>query len=155
LNSYVDVVPLDNAGQMAEKRRTLAPLCVDQQRQRDATDARKTRLGYEVVPDVQIPSDYEAIDQLLEAGDIDQAREILGSTDAADDSYAVLRIKLALFDGSLPPAAAMQKLIALMRRQKDWPFAKGVYQVASQRAYAEHESSVSHSHIPPPVKRGS
>ncbi|HEY5960303.1 MAG TPA: hypothetical protein VIV60_27305 [Polyangiaceae bacterium] len=115
----------------------------------------KTRLEYEVVPDVQIPTDYEAIDRLLDAGDIEQAREILGSTDAADESYTVLRIKLTLFDGSLPPAAAMQKLIALMRRQKDWPFAKDVYQIASQRAYAEHESSVSHSHIPPPVKRES
>jgi hypothetical protein len=62
---------------------------------------------------------------------------------------------MALLDGSLPPAAAMQRLIALMRRQQDWPGAKALYQIASQRAYTAHSSSVSHSHIPPPVKRGS
>lgn len=107
------------------------------------------------MPVVQMPSDFEAIDRLLEAGDLEQARDILSSVDADDESYAVLRIKLAILDGSLPPAAAMQRLIALMRRQQDWPGAKALYQIASQRAYAVHESSVSHSHIPPPVKRGS
>lgn len=105
------------------------------------------------MPVVQMPSDFEAIDRLLEAGDLEQAKEILQSADANDESYTVLRTKLALYDGSLPPAAAMQRLIALMRRQPDWPGAKTLYQVASSRAYAEHESSVSHSHIPPPVKR--
>lgn len=105
------------------------------------------------MPVIQMPTDFEAIDRLLDAGDLDQAREILSSVDSGDESYAVLRIKLALLDGSLPPAAAMQRLIALMRRQQDWPGAKVVYQIASQRAYTEHESSVSHSHIPPPVKR--
>ncbi len=110
-------------------------------------------LGYEVVPAVKMPTDFEAIDRLLEAGDIDQAREILSGVDSEDESYAVLRIKLALYDGSLPPAAAMQRLIALMRRQQDWPGAKALYQIASQRAYSEHASSVSHSHIPPPTRR--
>lgn len=101
-----------------------------------------------------MPSDFEAIDRLLEAGDIEQAREILSGVDSDDESYAALRIKLGLYDESLPPAAAMQRLIALMRRQQDWPGAKALYQIASHRAYVEHESSVSHSHIPPPVKRG-
>jgi hypothetical protein len=102
---------------------------------------------------VQLPSDYEAIDRLLDAGDLEQAREILSSVAPGDESYAVLRIKLALYDSSLPPAAAMQRLIALMRRDKDWPLAKVLYQIASQRAYEVHQSSASHSHIPPPVKR--
>lgn len=105
------------------------------------------------MPVVQTPTDFDAIDRLLEAGDIEQAKEILQSADPSDESYTVLRVKLGLYDGSLPPGAAMQRLIALMRRQQDWPGAKAVYQIASQRAYAEHESSVSHSHIPPPVKR--
>jgi hypothetical protein len=105
------------------------------------------------VSSVQIPSDYEAIDRLLDAGDLEQAREILSNVDLGDESYAVLKIKLALYDSSLPAAAAMQRLIALMRREKDWPFAKVLYQIASQRAYDVHQSSVSHSHIPPPVKR--
>jgi hypothetical protein len=105
------------------------------------------------VPVVQMPSDFEAIDRLIEVGEVEQAKDILSNTDADDESYAVLRIKIALLDGSLPPAAAMQRLIALMRRQQDWPGAKALYQIASQRAYSDHESSVSHSHIPPPVKR--
>jgi hypothetical protein len=105
------------------------------------------------VPVEQIPYDIEAIDRLIEAGDVEQARDILSGVDPGDESYSVLRIKLALYDGSLPPGAAMQRLIALMRRKQDWPGAKGLYQIASQQAYAEHESSVSHSHVPPPVKR--
>jgi len=100
-----------------------------------------------------MPPDFDAIDRLLEAGDIEQARDILSGVDPDDESYAVLRVKLALYDGSLPPGAAMQRLIALMRRQQDWPGAKALYQIASQKAYEVHESSVSHSHIPPPVKQ--
>lgn len=123
--------------------------------QRKLRDPEGSGLGYGVVPDIQMPTDFEAIDRLLDANDLDQAREILSNVDPEDESYAALRIKLALFDESLHPAAAMQRLIALMRRQPNWPGAKDLYQIASQRAYAEHESSVSHSHIPPPVKKES
>jgi hypothetical protein len=102
--------------------------------------------------DERFPPDYAAIDELLEAGDVEGAREMLAHTPASNEGYAVLRIKLGLREGSLEPGPAMQRLIALMRRNSDWPGAKELYQEASQAAYQSRQSSVSHSHPPPPVK---
>ncbi len=100
---------------------------------------------------VEKPSDFDAIDRLLDARDLEQAREILAGVEA-DEAYAVLRIKLAMLADGLPPEAAMQRLIQLMRRQRDWPGAKDLYQMASQKAYENRQSSVALSHLPPPVK---
>jgi hypothetical protein len=94
--------------------------------------------------------EYQAIDQLLEAGDVEAARRELAAVASDDESYAVLRIKLGLYEGSLEPGAAMQRLIALMRRDPEWPCAKELYQEASNLAYQSRRSSVSHSHPPPP-----
>ncbi len=94
-----------------------------------------------------------AIDALLEADDLDGARDALQRVAASDDRYAVARIKLALFDGSMPSGAAMQALIQLMRKNPDWPGAKALYQSASSAAFETRQSSVSHSHPPPPVER--
>jgi hypothetical protein len=96
---------------------------------------------------------YQAIDQLLEAGDFESARRELGAIPNSDETVAVLRIKLDLFDGTLEPGAAMQRLITLMRRDPEWPFAKELYQEASNLAYQSRTSSVSHSHPPPPSSR--
>ena len=96
---------------------------------------------------------YQAIDQLLEAGDLEGARRELGAVASEDEQYAVLRIKLALYDGTLEPGAAMQRLISLMKRDPAWPFAKELYQEASNLAYQSRTSSVSHSHPPPPSSR--
>lgn len=71
----------------------------------------------------------------------------------SDETFAVVRVKLALYEGSMPAGAAMQALIQLMRRRADWPGAKELYQEASSSAYRSRESSVSHSHPPPPVER--
>ena len=95
----------------------------------------------------------EAIDGLLEAEDVEGARAALLAVPGADESYAVVRIKLALCDGSMPSGAAMQALIQLMRRNPDWPGAKALYQLASTNAFETRQSSVSHSHPPPPVER--
>jgi hypothetical protein len=95
----------------------------------------------------------EAIDGLLEAHDLERAREALLIVSATDESYSVARIKLALLDGSMPSGAAMQALIQLMRRNPDWPGAKLLYQQASTDAFQTRQSSVSHSHPPPPVER--
>jgi hypothetical protein len=95
----------------------------------------------------------EGIDGLLEAGDLERAREALLGVPATDESYSVARIKLALLDGSMPSGAAMQALIQLMRRNPDWPGAKTLYQQASTDAFQTRQSSVSHSHPPPPVER--
>ena len=102
--------------------------------------------------DVEMPTDFEAILNLLDAGDLDNAREILSGTDVSDEAYTVLRLKLSMLDGSLAPTAALQKLIQLMRGQPNWPGARALFQEASRLAYSEGHSSVSHSHLPPPVK---
>ena len=95
----------------------------------------------------------EAIDALLEADDLTRAREALLAVPPGSEPYAVVRIKLSLYDGSLASGAAMQALIALMRRNPDWPGAKALYQRASSAAFETRQSSVSHSHPPPPVER--
>ena len=102
--------------------------------------------------DVEMPADFEAIHRLFEMGDVDQARELIEATDAADEAYMVLRLKLAMLDGVIAPAEALQKLIQLMRRQPHWPGARALFQEASRLAYSEGQSSVSHSHHPPPVR---
>jgi hypothetical protein len=94
----------------------------------------------------------EALEAMLEADDLNGARAVLQRVPATDERYAVARIKLALFDGSMPSGAAMQALIQLMRRNPEWPGAKALYQRASSAAFATRQSSVSHSHPPPPVE---
>lgn len=96
---------------------------------------------------------YESIDQLLSAGSLEEARARLGGA-PPDSGFQVLSIKLGLLDGSLPPGMAMQKLIQLMRKTPDLPGAKALYQEAAKLAYSGRESSVSHSHPPPPVRPG-
>lgn len=105
------------------------------------------------MPSEGLPELYGTIDALLEGGDLDEARARLQEPAAASDTFAVLRIKLGLLDGSLEPGHAMQRLIQLMRRDADWPGAKELYQHASQSAYQSGRSSVSHSHPPPPPMR--
>ena len=93
---------------------------------------------------------YETIDRLLQTEALDEARAALESA-PRDQTYQVLRIKLGLLSGSMPPDMAMQKLIQLMRETPDLPGAKTLYQEASKLAYSGRESSVAHSHPPPPV----
>lgn len=95
----------------------------------------------------------EAVDALLEASDLNGARGALLRAAPGDERYAVARIKLALFEGSMASGAAMQALIQLMRRDADWPGARALYQKASSAAFETRESSVSHSHPPPRVER--
>lgn len=94
-----------------------------------------------------------AIDALLEGDDLNGARTALARVAVNDERYAVLRIKLGLYDGSTPSGAAMQALIQLMRKNPEWPGAKELYQAASSSAFETHQSSASHSHPPPPVAK--
>lgn len=94
-----------------------------------------------------------AIHALLEANDFSTAREALQRVAPSDERYAVTRIRLALYDGSIAAGAAMQALIQLMRRDPEWPGAKALYQSASTAAFEDRQSSHSHSHPPPPVER--
>jgi len=95
----------------------------------------------------------DALDAMLEADDLSGVRKALQSVATTDDRYAVLRIKLGLYDGSMPSGMAMQALIQLMRKDPEWPGAKALYQSASSDAFETRQSSVSHSHPPPPVER--
>ena len=95
----------------------------------------------------------DVLDALLEADDLSGARKALKGVAVGDERYAVARIKLALFEGSMPNGAAMQALIQLMRKDPEWPGAKALYQSASSAAFEDRQSSHSHSHLPPPVER--
>lgn len=106
--------------------------------------------AFDILPSMQ-PEDLSSIDRMLEAGDLEGAREALGRAPSDDESCSVVRIKLALYDGSLEAGPAMQQLIQLMRKRADFPGAKELYQEASTLAYGSRTSSVSHSHPPPPV----
>lgn len=98
-----------------------------------------------------LPEELASIDALLEAGELEAARTALD--EAGDDPAAeVLRIKLLLYEGGVPPGLVMQKLIAVMRMHPDVPGGKELYQEASARAYRDRLSSMAHSHPPPPVR---
>ncbi|HMR04381.1 MAG TPA: hypothetical protein PKA88_01365 [Polyangiaceae bacterium] len=99
-------------------------------------------------------SDLDQVDQLIEAGDFDGARSALTSVPQDLVEGKVLRAKLGLYDGTLPPGPAMQRLIQIMRQHPDAPRVKELYQEASNRAYQSRQSSVSHSHPPPPSEDG-
>lgn len=96
-------------------------------------------------------ADLDAIDELLEAGDLEGARSKLSQATEQGNALKVLRIKLSMYDGSLSPGAAMQRLIQIMRTDANAPRAKELYQEASNSAYQSRQSSVSHSHPPPPT----
>ncbi|HTQ07359.1 MAG TPA: hypothetical protein VMI54_26065 [Polyangiaceae bacterium] len=95
----------------------------------------------------------DAVDELLDAGEVEQARALLASVAQSDERFLVVRVKLGLTDGTMPAGAAQQALIKLMRRDPEWPGAKELYQKASSQAYQSRESSASHSHPPPPVRK--
>jgi hypothetical protein len=92
-----------------------------------------------------------SIHRLLDAGDLDAARAELSTVPRTDEAYVVARVKLELYDGSLPPLAAIAQLVALMRKKPDFPGAKELYQEASNLSYQTRQSSPAHSHPPPPV----
>ncbi len=95
--------------------------------------------------------DPASIHAQLDAGDLEAARSELSQVPRTDEAYAVVRIKLELYDGSLPPLAAIQQLLQLMRKHPDFPGAKELYQEASNLSYQTRQSSPAHSHPPPPV----
>jgi hypothetical protein len=96
-------------------------------------------------------TDPAAINRLLDAGDLEAAREALGQVPRGEEAFTVVRVKLELYEGTLPPLAAIQQLVQLMRKQPDFPGAKELYQEASNLSYQTRQSSMAHSHPPPPV----
>ncbi|HEX6276020.1 MAG TPA: hypothetical protein VFZ53_23430 [Polyangiaceae bacterium] len=102
--------------------------------------------------DVAVPP--EAVDELVLNGDLAGARSALSSVSPNDERYAVARIRLSLAEGSMPAGMAQQALIRLMRRDPDWPGAKELYGEASKAALRSGQSTASHSHPPPPERKG-
>jgi hypothetical protein len=103
------------------------------------------------MPAPDLPAELRPIDEAIDSGDLELARSLLAEA-GGGNPVEVLRIKLGLFDGSLAPPIAMQKLIQIMRQDPHVAGGKELYQDASSRAYREGVSSVSHSHPPPPVR---
>jgi hypothetical protein len=95
--------------------------------------------------------DPASIHRLLDAGDTEAARAALSQVPRTDEDFAVVRVKLELYEGTLPPLAAIQQLLQLMRKKPDFPGAKDLYQEASNLSYKTRQSSPAHSHPPPPV----
>lgn len=95
--------------------------------------------------------DPASIHRLLDAGDLEGARAALSRLPRTEEAYTVVRVKLELYDGTLPPLAAIQQLVQLMRKKPDFPGAKELYQEASNLSYETRQSSPAHSHPPPPV----
>jgi hypothetical protein len=96
--------------------------------------------------------DPASIHVLLDAGDLEAARSELSQVPRTEEAYTVVRVKLELYDGTLPPLAAIQQLLQLMRKTPDFPGAKELYQEASNLSYRTRQSSPAHSHPPPPVE---
>ncbi|HLV66180.1 MAG TPA: hypothetical protein VKY73_10220 [Polyangiaceae bacterium] len=97
------------------------------------------------------PIDLETIAALLDERKLEAARAALDKAPESDERFAVARIRLGLYEGSLAPEAATQELIRLMRRDANLPGAREVYQEASILAYEARQSNVAYSHPPPPV----
>jgi hypothetical protein len=95
--------------------------------------------------------DPASIHDLLEQGELEQARSELSRAPRADEAFAVLWLKLELYDGTLSPLATIQQLTQLMRKQPELAGAKELYQEASELSYRTRQSSPAHSHPPPPV----
>jgi hypothetical protein len=92
------------------------------------------------------------IDGLLDAGDLDAARAALSEVPRQEEAFTVVRVKLGLYEGTLPPLVAIQQLVQLMRKHPHFPGAKELYQEASDMSYRTRQSSPAHSHPPPAVK---
>src|SRR6185369_11447907 len=92
----------------------------------------------------------DSINALLDAGDLEAARAALAGVPRNDAAFIVVHVKLELYDGTLPPQAAMQQLVQLMRKNPDFPGAKDLYMEASKMSYETRQSDMAHSHPPPP-----
>ncbi len=101
-----------------------------------------------------VPKGYRDLDHLIESSDFDAARALLATCPEEDAGYTVLRLKLGLRDGSLPPSLVEARVVQIMRKEPRAAGARELFQEASTLAYRMGQSSLSHSHPPPPVKQG-
>ncbi|HEX2878371.1 MAG TPA: hypothetical protein VHO25_02430 [Polyangiaceae bacterium] len=97
---------------------------------------------------------YSSIDSLLESGDYAGAKTKLDAARQASapdsDVIELLEIKAAVLSKQIQPGMALTRIVAVMRRIPNHPFARALFQTISQMAYTGGQSSLSHSHPPPP-----
>jgi hypothetical protein len=101
---------------------------------------------------LNLPEPFAQIDQIAEQGDYGAARAALAKVTGDPALVELLEVKIGLGEGSLAPQIAMNRLLALMRQNAKLAGAHDLYREASRHAYADRESSLSHSHPPPPIK---
>ncbi len=107
---------------------------------------------------LNLPTPYGEIDDLIERDDLEAARSALRDLRAAvgasldPELRELLDVKLALADRSIPTQLAMNRLLALMRKNPNLAGAHELYRQASDASYGSGESSMAHSHPPPPIK---
>jgi len=101
---------------------------------------------------LNLPDPYAGIDALIENGDFAQAREALSTVTENALLSELLEVKIGLLDGSVQAQIAMNRLLALMRKDAKLPGLQELYRQASSRSYEQGSSSLSHSHPPPPMK---
>jgi hypothetical protein len=99
---------------------------------------------------LNLPEPYARIDDMVEQGDLTSARGALAGAQGNAALSELLEVKIGLHEGTLAPQLAMNRLLALMRQDAKLAGAHELYQEASQRSYDGGESSLSHSHPPPP-----
>ena len=102
-----------------------------------------------------LPSPFAEIDELVERGELTQARSSLSATEQTPGNSAfieLLDVKLGLREASLRPQLAMNRLLSLMRADSKFSAAHDLYKEASELSYSERSSSLAHSHPPPPMK---
>lgn len=99
---------------------------------------------------LNLPEPFAKVDDMVELGDMTGARVALSKVGGNAALSELLEVKMGLYEGTVAPQLAMNRLLTLMRQDPNIPGAHALYQEASQRSYAERESSLSHSHPPPP-----
>jgi hypothetical protein len=99
---------------------------------------------------LNLPEPFAQVDDLVERGDLTSARAALANVPESDLAE-LLEVKISLYEGSLEPQIAMNRLLAMMRQNNKLPGAQALYQEASKRSYEGGGSSLSHSHPPPPT----
>jgi len=97
-----------------------------------------------------MPEPFETIDQQIDSGDFSAAERALAQQAEAPELQEMLRIKLDVRRGGTDAALAMQRLVALMRNHTKLPKAIELYREVSALAYRQRQSSLAHSHPPPP-----
>jgi hypothetical protein len=102
------------------------------------------------MPRLNLPEPFAQVDDLIEHGDMAGARVVLAKETGNAALKELLEVKMGLYEGTLAPQLAMNRLLNLMRQDAKLPGAHALYQEASQRSYEDRESSLSHSHPPPP-----